>query len=112
MRAVARSQRWKFEVHHFLDAASSQRFALDHHTIKLLHQWTLPPQLGPGRWLSRLIARAKSNVRDSPLALDDDDRAAIGKRCTLAVIRWQRLRHRAEDRSKQKRQEPQMPAYH
>jgi hypothetical protein len=52
MRAVARSSGWKSEVHHFLEATSSQRFAFDHDAIELLDEQALTARFRQARWLS------------------------------------------------------------
>ena len=110
---VAGPYRWEREVHHFLDTTSTERFSLDNHAFELLHQGTLPARLGAARLLSRLIRGAQLTFGCGLVALDDDDRCAIGSRHSLTLVQRNLLRYRGRNRDQQQQRRPlQMPAYH
>ena len=110
---VARSYRWQRKIHHFLDTTSAERFSLDNHAVELLHHGTLPARFGAARLLSRLIRSAQLNFGCGLIALDDDDRFAIGSLHSLTFVRRNLLRYCGRDRDQQQQRPPlQMPAYH
>ena len=79
--AIARAHRWKCAGHRFLDAAASNEFAFDDYTFQLLGERILPTHLSAARLLPGLVWSACACFGCGPIALDDDDRAAVLGRC-------------------------------
>ena len=108
---VARAHRGKCAGHRFLDAAASNEFAFDDYAFELLGERILSTHLST-RLLPGLVRSACACFGCGPIALDDDDRAAVLGCRLVAVIGRGWLRKRCRRCDREQRPPFQMPAYH
>jgi hypothetical protein len=110
--AIPRAYCRKCAGHRFLDAAASNQFAFNDYAFKLLGERILPTHLSAAHLLPGLVRSACACFGCGPIALDDDDRAAVLGCRLVAVIGRGWLRKRCRRCDREQRPPFQMPAYH